>query len=473
MIKPEGKYTTKLAEFASGLEFDDIPPGIVEHAKRIALNQLSTSFWGWRINAARLVYDVMNQLGGAEEASVIGAETRIAAPNAAAINASLSWVTHTDDAHSAAVIHSGHATLQTALAESEALGLSGADLITAMVAGNEVGIRIGHAVSPEQDQKYNANTLGWWTEQKNVFCAAVTSGKLLKLEADQMRQALGIAATSSSGLQWTGASAPYSGNVYAWEAGKAVHAGMLAARLAANGMTDGPEPLEGEKGWVRAYTNGHGRVEWLTEGLGTEYETGNIALKTRCSSHMVHLPIDTTYQLVNEHSIAPDQVAKVTIRGQQWLGDYLWRLDVKNYQDAIFSLPYCIALVILEPGPMTLPDQVVKYIGSPAIDELMTKCELEVDPVVQIRTQMPARITITTTDGRVVSKDSGDMARGTYPDLPLEQHEIETKFGQATEGFLDSRSKKRVIELVDQLEQLETVEELTDLLRVGARETRD
>ena len=122
---------------------------------------------------------------------------------------------------------------------------------------------------------------------------------------------------------------------------------------------------------------------------------------------------------------------------------------------------------------MTFPDQVVKYIGSPAIDELMTKCELEVDPVVQIRTQMPARITITTTDGRVVSKDSGDMARGTYPDLPLEQHEIETKFGQATEGFLDSRSKKRVIELVDQLEQLETVEGLTDLLRVGARETRD
>ena len=465
MVAITGQYTRRLAEYAAGLTFDAIPKEIVEHVKRIVLNQFSATLWGWRIDSGTQVYRVMKQMGGAEEAVVIGSDSKLPVANAAAANATLAWSPMTDDTHLSGLIHSGHATVQPALAEGEAAGIAGRDFITAVVAANEVGIRIGHAVSAEQDQEYNINRRGWWGELKNAFPAAVASAKVQNLSAGQMAHALGIAATSTSGLHWTGESIPHSGSVFPWDAGKAVMGGIIAARLAAGGMTDGPDPLEGEKGWVRTYTWGHGRLEWLTQGLGETFETGRISLKTRCNSAMVHLPIDTAYELVKENGITADQVQKVTVRGQQWLEDFLWRLDVQSYQDAIFSLPFSMALVMLEPGSMTFPDQVVSHLGDPAIQGLMSRFELEVDESEELATQMPATVTIRTTDGSVFSKHSGTSARGNYPENPLEPIELETKFRRSATGILEDRQVERALELVYSLDQLSNVGDLARTLR--------
>ena len=468
MVSITGQYTKRLSEYAAGLTFDDLPQEIVDHVKRIILNQIACSLWGWKTDAGPQVYDVLKDLGGAEESTVIGADRRMLTINAAAVNAALASAPMTDDTHLAGLIHSGHATVPPALAETESRGLGGKDLITAVVAANEVGIRIGRAVSPEQDDHYNSVSLGWRVDLKCTFCSAVASAKVLGLGPDQIGHAIGIAASSGSGLTATGQSSPYSGSLFAWDDGRAVQGGMLAARLAARGMTDGPYPLEGEQGWVRTYTAGHGRLEWLTEGLGTVYETGKIILKTRCNSAMVHLAIDATYDLVNQHSITADQVDKLKVRGQRWLQDNLWRTDVKTYQDGIFSLPYSIALVILEPGPMTTPDQVVKHLEDPVAHSLMSRFEVEVEPTMPLRTQMPAKITIVLKDGRVVEKQSPDLVKGTYPEYPMEPGELETKFRRAGAGILEPSQLEQVIELVDHLEELERVSDLTRLLRRGS-----
>ena len=465
MLEIRGRYTKELARYAADLTYEDIPSEVVEHVKRITLNQIGAALSGWTVGPAFEVFQVLEELRGAEEAAVIGRRLRLPAPNAAAINATLAWTPMNCDTHVGSLFHSGHHSVQPALAEAEVRGVGGREYITAVVASNEVGIRIARAVSPAHDDDYNSSHLGFWSELRGPFSSSVASGKVLGLDAEQFGHALGIAATSTSGLQALGESSPYSGTVYAWEAGKAVLNGMLAARLAAKGMTDGPEPLEGALGWVRTYTWGHGRLEWLIEGLGTVYETGYIQLKTRCNSSMVHSLIDATYELVTERTIPPDAVRKVVVQGQQWLRDYLWRLDVRTFQDAIFSLPFSIALVILEPGEMTYPDQVVGRLGDPALASLMSKLELEVDPSIKFSAEMPGKVSIHTTDGQVYEKDSAPRVRGAYPDCPLEPGELEDKFRRLGREVLEADRLEHVIEGVAKLETLDSIGELTGFLQ--------
>jgi 2-methylcitrate dehydratase PrpD len=155
------------------------------------------------------------------------------------------------------------------------------------------------------------------------------------------------------------------------------------------------------------------------------------------------------------------------VQGQQWLRDYLWRLDVHTFQDAIFSLPFSIALVILEPGEMTYPDQVAGRLGDPALASLMSKLELEVDPSIKFSAEMPGKVSIHTTDGQVYEKDSAPMVRGAYPDRPLEPGELEDKFRRLGREVLEADRLEQVIEGVAKLETLDSIGELTEFLQPG------
>ena len=460
-----GASTRALAAYAAGLRFEDLPSSVVEHAKRIVLNQIAAALSGRALGPGLEAANALAAMGGVGEATVIGDSVRLPAPAAAAVNATLAWAPMNGDTHVASLFHSGHHCVHSALAEGEALNADGREFIAAVVAAGEVGIRIARATSPAHDGAYSSSALGFWSELRGPFCAAVATARIANLDAERMGHVLGIAATSTSGLQELGESSPRSGTVYAWEAGKAVLNGMLAARLAARGMTNGPEPLESQWGWVRRYTWGHGRLDWLTEGLGEVFETERVQLKTRCNSSMVHVLIDAAYALVRDHRISADEVSQVVVTGQRWLADYLWRTEASNYQDAIFSLPYSLALVILEPGPMTDPEQVVRRLGDPEVLALMARMELRVDDAIEFSASMPGTITIHTTDGRALDRKSDTVARGTYPERPLEPDELEDKFRRLGREVLGPDRLEQIIDRVAQLDRLERLDDLTGLLR--------
>ena len=460
-----GASTRALAAFASGLRFEDLPSSVVEHVKRIVLNQIAAALSGRSLGPGLEAANVLGAMGGVGDATVIGGTLRLPAPAAAAVNATLAWAPMNDDTHVASLFHPGHHCVHAALAEAETRGACGREFIAAVVAAGEVGIRIAHATSPAHDGVYSSSALGFWSELRGPFCAAVAAARIANLDAGRMGHVLGIAATSTSGLQALGESSPRSGTVYAWEAGKAVLNGMLAARLAACGMTDGPEPLESQLGWVRRYTWGHGRLDWLTEGLGEVFETERVQLKTRCNSSMVHALIDAAYALVRDHRLAADAIARVVVSGQRWLADYLWRTEASTYQDAIFSLPYSLALVILEPGPMTDPEQVARRLGDPDVLSLMARMELRVDEAIEFSAGMPGTVTIHTTDGRALERASESVARGTYPERPLDPGELEDKLRRLGRGAIGIDRLERVIECVAEIDRMERIDTLTELLR--------
>jgi 2-methylcitrate dehydratase PrpD len=466
-------YTSRLADFACSLEYDDIPGDVVAHVKRIFLNLTAATLWGWRTRGGQQVHQVMRTLGGQPEATVMASTNKLPAVYAAAVHASLAFATMTDDTHGPAQIHSGHASIPSALAEGELAGASGRDVIAAIVAANEVGIRIAHSVGPEQSQTHNTMQMGFWGELKAGFCALVASGRLIGLTSEQMAHGIGIAATSSSGVLATGYALPphatQCGTIFAWDAGKAVLMGGLAARLAKAGMTSGPAPLEGPRGWIKTYTGGHGRPASLLEHLGDVFETGSISLKTHCMSHTIFPLIDAAYRIATSHRLDCGNIKKIIVTGPPYIASMLWRTKVVSFEDAVCSAPFPIVLNLIAPESITLPGKVMDYVGHPLVNALLERVEFEPDPSTAFNAgPLPGKLRVVTGDGQIIEEVANSAVKGVYPDHPLRPEEIDHKLSQAADGLIETKQVRRFIDLVSSLEEQERIEELMACLRPAA-----
>lgn len=461
-----GAITGQLAEYAATLSFADLPTDVVEHVKRMTANMLAATLYGAHTPGGRQVEDVLTRLGGRPEATVFGTGARLPAAYAAAIHASRAFATMTDDTHAAAQIHSGHATVIPALAIGEVLGLAGADYITAVVAANEIAIRIAHSVGPEQSATFNTFRGGFWGELKCTFAAAIATGRAAQLDTGRLAAALGIAATSSSGLLSTGYGLPpqstVCGSVMAWDAGKAVMLGMLAVDLAQAGMTVAPEALEGSQGWVRTYTRGHGRIESLTDGLGTRFDTRDIALKPHCMSHTSFALVAAATSLVLDHVIDLSDIAAVTLRGPSYLPDFLWRTEVTCFEDAVCSTPFAVAMGMFEPTTMTLPDRVWARVGDQQMTALLRRFDFEVDDSIPVSAgPLAGAVRITLRDGRAYEAQADTSCAGMYPDHPFAQGDLERKLRGAADGLLGATAADDLLVMIDGLEHIS----IRDLVR--------
>ena len=130
----------RFAAWALELELDAVPPPVVEAAKLHVLDVLGCGLAAHGLDVATEGRSTMAELGGEPEASVIGLDTRLPAANAAFANAMLCHGLDFDDTHSDSVSHVSTVVVPAALALAEARGASGRELLTAVIAANEVVI---------------------------------------------------------------------------------------------------------------------------------------------------------------------------------------------------------------------------------------------------------------------------------------------------------------------------------------------
>src|SRR5690606_13731165 len=135
--------------------------------------------------------------GGAPAASLFGGGGRTSVSQAVLVNSTAGHAFELDDIHKESIIHPGSIALPVAVAVAEAAGkpVTGRDFVTAMVAGYEIGTRVGNAATMSLFLRgfHPQGTSG-------VFVAAATAGRLLELDAGAMHQALGIAGSQAAGL---------------------------------------------------------------------------------------------------------------------------------------------------------------------------------------------------------------------------------------------------------------------------------
>ncbi|TET85054.1 MAG: MmgE/PrpD family protein [Desulfobacteraceae bacterium] len=268
----ERTYSRKLGEFVERLAFDDVPKKVIEEAKLHILDTLGVALAAYGMDFAQIMLEVSKGLGGPPESTVIGSGERLSAPNAALVNGTMAHGLDYDDMHREAALHLSAFAVPTALAVSEAQGKSGKSAIVGVVAGYEVGARLGLAASGRLLLR------GWHpTGVLGAFAAAAVTGSILALSAKQISTAMGIAGSQSSGLaqwieegSWTKRMHP----------GWAAHSGIIAVLLAQKGY-DGPQRIyEGKMGLYNSYLGeGNFDLERLTQGLGSRWETRQICYK--------------------------------------------------------------------------------------------------------------------------------------------------------------------------------------------------
>ncbi|HEY6781531.1 MAG TPA: MmgE/PrpD family protein, partial [Thermoleophilaceae bacterium] len=129
----------RLARFATGLEFEDLPDEVVEQTKLHVLDVLGC---GLAASARELgdqarswAIDDWTPLGRA--AQLLGHGGPAAASEAALANGMLCHALDYDDTHPEALVHPSTVIVPAALAVAQAHGATGPELLTAIVAGTE------------------------------------------------------------------------------------------------------------------------------------------------------------------------------------------------------------------------------------------------------------------------------------------------------------------------------------------------
>src|SRR3989304_7072 len=140
--------TRDLARFASGLRYRDIPPDVVERIKLSVLDSIGCCLFGATLPWTQKVAALVEIEGARPVVSLIGMGRRSSVSLAVLVNATAGHAFELDDIHKESIIHAGSLATPVAFAFAEEQGgAPGRDLITAMVAGYEVGIRVGNAAT--------------------------------------------------------------------------------------------------------------------------------------------------------------------------------------------------------------------------------------------------------------------------------------------------------------------------------------
>src|SRR6195256_2104721 len=332
--------TVRLAEYAAGLRYEDLPGEVVAAAKDAIIDTVAACICGSALPWSRIVIDYAERTGPGGTSRILGAGSAVQAPSAALANGALAHAFELDSlTRPGAGAHPGATVLPPALAVAQQQGgLSGRSLIAAFVAGNEVMIRIGRATGHTNEARgfHAPGTTG-------PFGAAVACAHLLGLDAAKMTNAIGIAGSLAGGLlEFVKGDG---GMVKRLHLGRAPEAGVMAASLADAGFAGPKTVLEGQFGFLRVFCTEFDENQ-LTQGLGQEFVTLSTVLKRYPVHATAHAAVREVRDLQAEHGFAGGDVEGVTITGNQRMVERHAIAEPADLMLAQYSIPFCVALAL-------------------------------------------------------------------------------------------------------------------------------
>ena len=436
--------TEKLAHNIVATRWDDIPPQVQHQAKRSLINFFAVTLAGCRSRPIEIALGLLGQFSGGRQASVIGRGERLDAPSTAFINAACANVDDFCDTHVATVIHPTAPVAAALLAFAEWRRASGADLLLALVLGNEVQARIGLAISPSH---YNR---GWHiTSTCGVFGAAAGSGKLASLSARQMVWALGLAATQSAGLCECLGTPAKSVSV-----GNAARNGLWSALLAERGF-DGPaEPLAGVQGFYHALAE-KPDLSRVVDGWGESWEIISTSYKPYPCGFVIHPVLDWRRE-------NPDaEVTRVVVRGNPLLSIRADRPNISTGREAQVSVQHAVAAALVF-GKAGLDQFTDSCVRDGNVLKLRSKVEVLRD---ESLSTIAAAVEVTTADGRT-HKLTQTAARGSDVN-PLSDRNLEDKLRAAAAGWNPGHDVTPLIDAIWTIDESSDVSGLASLTVPG------
>src|SRR5580693_2757327 len=395
-------HTRAIAQFVSGLTYEQIPAEVRERIKLLILDSLGCAIYGANLEWCRILRETLEALDATRTTSVWGTSRRLSSPHAALVNGTQVQGFELDDVHRTAVLHVGAVTLPPliAVAESHAK-LSGRDFLTAAVAGYEIGPRVGLCMGQEHIGQ------GWHSGATvGIFSAAAGAARGLALDADKTVHALGIAGTQASGLM----AAQFGAMVKRMHAGRAAQSGLYAALLAKNGFTGIVDVFENPYGgFCTTFSRSTDRFDraQLTDGLGERFETLRIALKFYSCVGSNHTTLDAIRFMQARHPFGADDVAHILVQGSRATLDHVgWPYVPQGMTAAQLNLPYCIATLLLD-GDVFVDQFTEAKVADPDRMRIAAKVRVAEDPEITARGaryRHMVHVTVTLRDGTTLDE---------------------------------------------------------------------
>jgi 2-methylcitrate dehydratase PrpD len=393
---------------------------------------------------------------------VWGTGNKTSAALAVLVNSTAGHAFELDDIHKESIIHAGSIATPVALAFAEQRGMSGADVITAMVAGYEVGHRVGNAATMSLFFRgfHPQGTSG-------AFVAAATAAHAIALNAEQYQHALGIVGSQAGGLM----AAQEGAMVKRFHSGRAAQSGVYSALLAADGFTGILDVLEAPYGGYLSTYSDEPNPKRLTAGLGATWETLNVGYKPHASVTSIHTALDGLVAIMREEKLTAPDIASVEAGlSPMTYVHCAWEYKAQGVTAAQMNLYFGLAAIALDGVAFT--DQYrEERLRDPRILEFVGRISAYVDPEIDAMGaafRHAARVKVTTRGGKTVERLV--LHRRGSPEDPLKPSDIEYKFRHILRSCIPEARMVRILGLVRDLEKLESTQELTDLLALRNNE---
>jgi 2-methylcitrate dehydratase PrpD len=467
-VSSEKMAVEMLSENILNTRFEDIDQETVENTKRRILDVIGDMIGGTAAAGNAELVKIVEGWGGKKEATIFGYGAKVTAHNAAMVNSilcrSFDWeplVVIVDGKRYPS--HSSCTTVPTALTLGESKGISGKDLIAALVVGDDLAARLTAA----REHPWNVsleNRLGG-TEHKSspsvslgsvtTFGATAIAGRLLGLNPRQMKNAFGVAmddGMGGGGGLWDGATS------FKLSQGTTARNGIFAAMLARAGWVGMIDPLFGRSGFYGGQDVDYPDI--LTRDLGKKYYVETV-IKPYPGGRPTHVPIDAALALHRKYKINTEDIDEVVLHLSlpAKYGHYMKPYKVGDYPtgDALFSYKFSTASALVRKNAVS-QNYTEEYIRDPRVQDLIGKIKLG-----DSDKPRGAELELKMKDGQILSEyvpeAIGEIDRPLSRDFIMEKFMTQVEFS----GMVSGKNAEKIIEIVDKLEEIDDISRITEL----------
>ncbi|MDD5701005.1 MAG: MmgE/PrpD family protein [Dehalococcoidales bacterium] len=448
----------KYARYALGLDYQRLPEEVIHQAKCCLLDALGCAIGGYISPGRPMVEEAVREIGGKEEATVIGSGWRTTALNATLVNSFLVRFLEYNDMGGGG--HNSDA-IASILAVAEREKATGKQLLTSIVISYELGARFSDA----QGGHTSYEGKGWTIDIRGGVTMPPALGKMMGLTERQIANAIGICASHALPLGILDTNREENTMSKNLRFGWVCHDAILACLLARQGFTGPVRILEGEDGLQEVIMKGTMDLEKAVDFSG--WRILDTRYKNLCANGTSFGHISATLSIVKENDLRPEDIASVRIRTglreSRHTGS-LVRKYPRNAENANHSAYYASAIAIKERhfGPGSIEPE---KLNDPIVLDLIEKITVEAEPDLSEHSSQGIS-EIVTRDGRRFEKRV-DVPHG-FADDPLTDEELENKFKDMALKYMSMEQVNQLIRTIWNIDREKDLNRLMPLMIINA-----
>ena len=469
----------QIAEFAVNLKYEDLPEEVVNEVKRYLYDSIGCAYGATKTNDVNIIRDIYNDMGGKEEATIIGFGDKMPAVNATLVNSLMIRALDFNDIYWKDDPSHPSDIIPAALSVGEMVGASMKEVIVAIVLAYEFEQRLCLFAKPGvRERKWHHATL-------TQFVSPIVAGKLLGLTVDGMVNAIGINGSHNHTI-----GCPTAGTLTMMKNTvdpMAVQSGVFAALMAKKGYSGTEKVFEGKEGFMDTFIGWNakeekvnptkmmgrdGISEWswdvdaLIGNLGENYKIMECGMKAFPTEALTHTHISCVLKAMINNNLDYKDIEEVKVTAFAQAYDILFdpaKYRPKSRETADHSLPYCLAAAIVD-KKITTQSFSDEKLNDPRIFEVIDKIKGE--PSIEFEKMFPAKqpskVVIKTKDGKEYSEYM-EYPKGD-PREPMTIEDLDNKFSALSSDLFGEEKHKEIKNVIFSCEEIDAKEFMKRLI---------